>query len=121
MRLSVLFVAIAFLVVPMAAGAADIETSPVPSPDAVQPVGMNLLAGFIPPVTVISSGQSVAWVNNDLLTAVHTVNGILGAPPGSGNIAPGGTYSATFGAGPAVVPYHCTLHPWMNGVIIVLP
>ncbi len=66
------------------------------------------------PIT-ISRGMSVTWVNNDNIS--HTSTSDTGMWS-SGNIAPGGQFSATFAAS-GTFPYHCAIHPNMVGTVVV--
>lgn len=63
---------------------------------------------------VIGVNNTVTWINND--NAVHTVtdNGVFD----SGYIQPGQSWSYTFTT-PGTYEYHCSLHPWMTGTVIV--
>jgi plastocyanin len=80
--------------------------------------------GYSPDTAVVIIGQNntVVWTNND--AADHTVTSST-VPAGaqtfdSGLISPsGGTFQVTFTV-PGTYIYHCTLHTWMWGKIIVL-
>jgi plastocyanin len=51
----------------------------------------------------------------------HFMEGSAGtAAFDSGNIAPTGTFEATFG-GAGTFPYHCSIHPFMHGTVNVVP
>ena len=75
---------------------------------------------YIPSVVTISPHQSVTWVNQDV--AFHTVtSGQYGNPDGlfdSNHLDPGELFSVTFDK-EGIYEYHCTLHPWMKGKVIV--
>lgn len=86
---------------------------------------------YLPTATAIQVNQTVTWLNQD--TEGHTVTsgkaggreGLIqnnmGQPSGlfdSGTIKPGKTWSYTF-AKPGQYEYFCTIHPWMDGYIIV--
>lgn len=66
-------------------------------------------------VVVIGMNNSVMWTNNDYTT--HTVtaddNSYL-----SPNISSGGTFDHTFTVA-GTYTYHCSIHPYMKGTIIV--
>ena len=73
---------------------------------------------YIPDVIAAEAGQTIIWRNIDV--AFHSVtSGAYGEPDGlfdSGHMDPGDTFSYTFGES-GTYRYHCTLHPWMAGVI----
>lgn len=86
---------------------------------------------YLPSATTIQVNQTVTWVNQD--TEGHTITsgkaggreGLIqnnmGQPSGlfdSGTIKPGKTWSYTF-TKPGQYEYFCTIHPWMDGYIIV--
>ena len=79
-------------------------------------------ACYVPPAVAVAAGGSVTWRNDDV--AFHTVtSGEYGSPDGmfdSGHMDPGEEFTVSFkGAGGSAVEYHCTLHPWMKGVVNV--
>ena len=73
---------------------------------------------YIPDVAAAETGQTIIWRNGDV--AFHSVtSGAYGEPDGlfdSGHMDPGDTFSYTF-VESGTYMYHCTLHPWMAGVI----
>jgi plastocyanin len=72
---------------------------------------------FEPDSVTIAPGDSVHWTNR--MGMAHTVDPDNGEFPGSGPISPnGGTFSHTF-ANAGTVPYHCEIHPFMTGTIVV--
>lgn len=88
---------------------------------------------YQPPVTTISVNQSVTWVNQD--KEIHTVTsgksagraGLLGnsigQPDGlfnSGNIDIGQSWTHKF-TQVGTFEYFCTIHPWMQGYVVVQP
>lgn len=88
---------------------------------------------YTPKKTTISVGDTVVWKNED--TEPHTVTSGLGAgiasvqtnekgkPDGifdSGLFKPGESWSRTF-YNPGTYNYFCTLHPWMEAVVMVNP
>jgi plastocyanin len=86
-------------------------------------VGPTAAPGYAPQnvTVVIGVNNTVTWTNND--TADHTVTS-LSVPPGasafdSNIIAPGATFTQTFTV-PGTYEYHCTLHDWMSGNVVVL-
>lgn len=86
---------------------------------------------YLPTVSVIQVNQTISWVNQD--TEGHTVTSgkaggregmvqnNMGKPNGlfdSGTIKPGQSWSYTF-TKPGEYEYFCTIHPWMDGYVIV--
>lgn len=75
---------------------------------------------YIPPEITVNTGKTITWINND--RAFHTVtSGYYDKFDGvfdSGHIDPGQTFSYTFDKS-GDFHYFCSLHPWMEGTIIV--
>ena len=75
---------------------------------------------YIPSIITISTGESVTWVNED--SAFHSVtSGFYDAPIDlfdSGHMDPFESYTLTFDEA-GTFDYFCTLHPWMEGKVIV--
>ncbi|HSF51654.1 MAG TPA: plastocyanin/azurin family copper-binding protein [Nitrososphaeraceae archaeon] len=72
--------------------------------------------GFVPPeISVSSEGNIVSWTNDD--STEHTVTADDGSFD-SGPISPGDTFDNTFDA-PGDFGYHCSIHPFMTGVVVV--
>ena len=73
---------------------------------------------YIPEAVTAEVGQTIVWRNGD--AAFHSVtSGTYEEPDGlfdSGYMDPDTTFSYTFDA-PGTYVYHCTLHPWMSGVV----
>jgi plastocyanin len=63
----------------------------------------------------VSPGTTVTWVNNDTTTHTSVANG---GAWNSGNIGPGGSFSATFPTAGSFT-YHCAIHPNMVGTVNV--
>ncbi|MEU8076243.1 multicopper oxidase domain-containing protein [Catellatospora citrea] len=72
---------------------------------------------FSPSTLTVTVGDTVTWVNQETDGTSHTVAADGGAFI-SGNIAPGGSFSFTF-TSTGTFNYHCTLHPFMTGTVIV--
>lgn len=77
--------------------------------------------GFYPNaiMVVIGVNNTVVWTNNDVV--MHTVTSL--SIPASAQafnhvLDPGNTYSVTFTV-PGTYRYHCNIHPWMFGTVIV--
>jgi plastocyanin len=68
------------------------------------------------PIT-IARGSTVTWTNVD--GAPHTVTADDGSW-GSGTLGQGGTYSHVF-TSPGSYAYHCAIHSFMKGTVIVTP
>ena len=76
---------------------------------------------FSPNPVTIAVGETVTWANTD--TAAHTATGGTPADGLSGVfdsslIMAGGSYSFTFDTA-GTYDYHCMVHPWMLGSVIV--
>lgn len=69
---------------------------------------------FNPDEITIRAGDSVTWVNRD--SDRHRIEGDGFA---SKELSNGGTYSAEFPE-PAHLSYHCTIHTYMEGRVVVL-
>lgn len=75
---------------------------------------------YVPSQIVIEKGKQVTWVNED--SAFHSVtSGFYGTPSDlfdSGHLDPFESYTLTFNE-TGIYDYFCTLHPWMQGQVIV--
>ena len=86
---------------------------------------------YDPPTISVNIGDTVTWINND--REGHTVtsgqssgrfgwmNKDFGTPDGlfdSGRFMPNESWSHTFEKSNSF-PYYCTIHPWMEGIVIV--
>ena len=75
---------------------------------------------YIPSQVSIKAGESVTWLNED--AAFHSVtSGTYDNPDGmfdSGHLDPNESFTVTFDES-GTVDYHCTLHPWMYGKVVV--
>ncbi|MDA4117925.1 MAG: cupredoxin domain-containing protein [Thaumarchaeota archaeon] len=85
-------------------------------------VGASAAPGYTPDTitVVIGVNNTVTWTNSD--TVNHTVYS-TSVPTGasafnSPMITPGGTYTQTFTV-PGTYSYHCNIHSWMTGTVIV--
>jgi len=70
---------------------------------------------FKAPSITVTTGTTVVWKNLD--DDPHTVTADGGSFDSSG-LANGDTYSRQF-TKPGSYPYHCKLHPFMKGVVVV--
>ena len=98
--------AVSTVVVTMPNGAGDPSGAPGYSPDTI--------------TVVIGANNTVTWENSD--PTVHTVTS-WSVPAGaaefdSGYIQSNGVYTQTFTI-PGAYQYHCTLHTWMSGTVLV--
>jgi plastocyanin len=77
--------------------------------------------GFAPPAVIVGMGSFVDWSNNGSSTHTVTADAIPPTPPtfDSRNIAPNQRYHFLF-TQPGTFSYHCSIHPWMKGVVTVL-
>jgi plastocyanin len=76
----------------------------------------NNAEAFVPPQIRVSSGGSiVSWTNED--STEHTVTADDGSFD-AGPISPGDTFENAFDS-PGDFGYHCAIHPFMTGVVIV--
>ncbi|WP_213309279.1 cupredoxin domain-containing protein [Paraburkholderia sacchari] len=72
---------------------------------------------FNPPIVTVHSGDSVVWVNRDIVA--HTASADLKGFD-SGSIAPAASWRYVARA-PGSHPYKCLFHPEMHGTLIVKP
>ena len=77
---------------------------------------------YVPSVYEAPVGEPITWTNED--SAFHTVTaGTYDSPAGtfdSGYMDPYDSYTLSFKA-PGTYEYYCTLHPWMEGSVIITP
>ncbi len=75
---------------------------------------------YVPSSIITNLGKQVTWVNED--SAFHSVtSGFYDAPTNlfdSGYLDPFESFTVTFEE-LGTYDYFCTLHPWMNGQVIV--
>jgi plastocyanin len=71
---------------------------------------------YTPSTVNIMSGNTVSWTNDD--STEHAI--ISNEMPlfDSGPISPGDTFDNTFDS-PGEFGYHCSIHPWMTGRVMV--
>jgi plastocyanin len=87
---------------------AAVSAQMVEGPDTLQ-------WGYSPQAASLSAGQSLAWTNQG--AAPHTATEDSGSWD-TGVLLPGATAAVNFAA-PGTYAYHCTLHPWMKGSVVV--
>ena len=102
---------------PSAAPAAPAPTPATAAPAASAPAAVKI-AGFAfgPASLTIAPGQTITWTNGDAVA--HTVTSDDKAWD-SGTIAPGASFSVTV-TQPGTYAYHCSLHPFMHGAVVVM-
>ncbi len=75
---------------------------------------------YVPSKIVVEKGKQVTWTNED--SAFHSVtSGFYDSPTelfDSGFLDPFESYTLTFDEA-GIFDYFCTLHPWMQGQVIV--
>ena len=72
---------------------------------------------FAPQTQYANVGDTVTWTNGT--DVAHTVTSDSGSELASDNIGDGATFDHTFSA-EGTFAYHCTIHPYMTGKIVVL-
>lgn len=102
----------------MPTGMSAMPTS-APPPSAASAVASHSVTihnfAFGPQVVTIKAGTTVHWTNSD--SEAHTVTSNTGAFS-SPVLQPGAGYSYTF-TRPGTYSYHCTIHPFMTGMVVV--
>ena len=94
-------------------------TEPVPSPTASAATEAVTIKGFAfdPTSVTVKVGASVTWTNED--SAPHTITSDKGDWD-SGRLVQGGTYTHKFDQA-GTYAYKCTIHPTMQGTVVVTP
>jgi plastocyanin len=72
---------------------------------------------FSPQVDTITAGDSIKWTNNGLASHSSTSNTAVWD---SDTLQPGEFFTRQFNT-PGSFPYHCKVHPFMTGTIVVKP
>ena len=80
---------------------------------AANEVWMQNIA-FVPETLTVAAGTTVTWINKDDVLHNVTAEGFTS----SNNFGEGETYSYTFDQA-GTFDYECTLHPGMEGTIVV--
>jgi CSLREA domain-containing protein len=95
------------------------NTPPIPTPTAIEGYGyINIVDNTYQPAFItIHANHIVTWENFDLVD--HSVTSDTGVWD-SGTLAHGQKYQFTFTT-VGNYPYHCTFHPEMTGMVIVVP
>jgi plastocyanin len=94
------------------------STAP-PGSAAVKPVAADAVTihnfAFGPQIVTVKTGMTVHWTNQD--SEAHTVTSDAGAF-NSPVLQPGASFSFTF-TKPGTYSYHCSIHPFMTGKVVV--
>jgi YVTN family beta-propeller protein len=111
--------------VPAAAPPAEQAPAPqappaAPAPAAVAPQGQAVAVSiakfaFAPATITISAGQSITWTNTDPVDHTSTSDTQVWD---SGSLAQNANFSTTFSK-PGTYAYHCTIHPFIRGTVVV--
>lgn len=88
----------------------------LPQPVHAQAAGVTIQNySFTPPTVSVPVGATVTWMNND--PVAHTTSSDTGAWD-SGVLQPGASFSHAFTQA-GTFTYHCHIHPFMTGVMLV--
>ena len=68
---------------------------------------------YIPNPAQLSVGSKITWINKD--TAPHTATAINGSFDTS--LINAGSSGSAIIKGTGTIQYHCTIHPWMTGIL----
>jgi plastocyanin len=95
------------------------STTPIPAGPTTVLVPSGAYAGpgpgFAPTTLTVAVGTTVTWGNNDSTAHTATADG---GQWNSNNISSGKTFTFKFDAS-GTYKYHCTIHSFMNGTIVV--
>jgi plastocyanin len=98
------------------AAAVGVAQSPAPARAADAGLAAKIAGfAFAPPTITVHAGETVTWTNAD--DDPHTVYADNGAFK-SRALDTGDSFIQTFAA-PGVYSYHCSLHPYMVGKVVV--
>jgi len=91
--------------------------TPISKPAAPQGVTVTISNfSFNSSVLTVKPGTAVTWVNND--SVPHTITSDSGSLLHSETLSQGKSFSFTFNT-PGTYSYHCSIHPGMQGEVIV--
>jgi plastocyanin len=71
---------------------------------------------FMPPSLTVSSGTRISISNKD--STAHTVTADTGNTFDTGDVNPGSSTTITVSK-PGTYKYHCSIHPFMHGTLVV--
>lgn len=97
---------------PMAASAPAGQAGPAVATDAVTIKNF----GFGPATVTVKVGSTITWTNTD--DEAHTVFFAFDGSRSPILVNQANTYRKTFSA-PGTFTYHCTIHPFMTGTVVV--
>jgi plastocyanin len=91
-----------------------------PAPAAVAPQGQAVAVSiakfaFAPATITISAGQSITWTNTDPVDHTTTSDTQVWD---SGSLGQNANFTTTFSQ-PGTYAYHCTIHPFIRGTVVV--
>jgi plastocyanin len=89
-----------------------------PAPAARQVSATIQNVAFSPNSITVARGTTVTWTNLDSMA--HTVTADNGSWGSTSTLGQGGTYSHVF-TSPGSYTYHCAIHSFMKGTVIVTP
>ena len=73
---------------------------------------------FAPASITVAKGTKVTWTNQDSVDHTVTADTASSNAPASSTFGNGQTYSFTFNT-PGTYTYHCSVHPFMTGTVVV--
>ncbi len=110
------------ILVCMATGCSSSQSQTTPSTPSPSAVAGNTITiknfAFDPSTMTVKTGSEITWVNQDV--APHTVASDTGSLVkfSSDSLPTGASYNFTF-TQPGTYTYHCSIHPFMTGTIVV--
>ncbi len=118
--------AVSLMLIALMAVAAAVRLAPSPVRAATTEVTIKDFS-FKPQDTKVKAGDTVTWANKETNNQTHTVIQDDGAFSSDGNrpndpnreIKPGASYSHSFETDNVTYPFHCRLHSYMTGRVIV--
>ena len=90
-------------------GSTTTTTITIPQGAAAQQVKVY----YLPNPAQLSVGSKITWINKD--TAPHTATAINGSFDTS--LINAGSSGSAIIKGTGTIQYHCTIHPWMIGIV----
>jgi plastocyanin len=102
---------------PMPPTATPMPPTATPTPAPRQVSATIQTDAFSPNPITVARGTTVTWTNLDGVP--HTITADDGSW-GSGTLGQGDTYSHVF-TSPGTYTYHCAIHPFMMGTVVVTP